>query len=338
MISKLFEALYHKVFVNIVVGRSKSIVYIEECNKKGLISNNSESFSTTELSEKMYEYINSFISESPFHYVSILDTSNAQGALPTCSSREMSVFEDLSSSKYICHQNQWAFYTSKDHLDIIQHNYSKIGVDFIFSPFVILSNFFKDKIDTNLALYILLEDNYITICVFDNSRLLFGEHIDMNHGDDHEDMLIDETGEEDMDLDLDGSIDLDDIDAMSDIEGLDDFGDIEDLDTIDDIDEFSESEDVAKKIKDELDEPSVEDISSFNEDYQRFSLIQSSINRFYKDAKYESKFLESVYIADAIGVSGDLKRYLEEEMFLSVFVRHLDLSAEVCEIAKAELK
>jgi hypothetical protein len=200
-----------------------------------------------------------------------------------------------------------------------------------------LSNFFKDKIDSHLALYILLEDNYITVCVFDNSKLLFGDHIDMDHGDDNEELLIDDSNEEDIDLDLEGSIDLDDIDAMSDIEGLDDFGDIEDLDSIDEIDEFAETED-EEEFADEDDEPSVDDGSGFNEDYQRFSLIQSSINRFYKDSRYDSKFVESVYIADAIGVSGDLKRYLEEEMFLSVFVRHLDLGAEVCEMAKADLK
>jgi len=338
VLGRLFEALYHKVFINIVVQRSHSIVYVEECNTKGMISNDSESFDTTELSSKMHEYIDSFVSESPFHYISILDTSNAQGAIPTCSSRDMSVFNDMTSSKYICHQNQWAYYTSKPNLDIIKYNYSKVGVDFIFSPFTILSNFFKDKIDSHLALYILLEDNYITISVFDNSKLLYGDHIDMDHGDDNEELLIDESSEEDIDLDLEGSINLDDIDAMSDMEGLDDFGDIEDLDTIDEIDEFAETEEDEEAFRSEENEPSVDDGSGFNEDYQRFSLIQSSINRFYKDYRYESKFVESVYIADAIGVSGDLKRYLEEEMFLSVFVRHLDLGAEVCEMAKADLK
>ena len=338
MLGKLFEALYHKVFINIVVQRSKSIVYIEERNKKGVINSETESFDTTELSNKMHKYINSFIAESPFHYISFLDTSDSQGAIPTCASREMAIFQDLISSKYICHKNQWAYYTSESNLDTIKYNYSKIGVDFIFSPFVILSNFFQDKIDTNLALYILLEDNYITICVFNNSKLLFGDHIDMEHGDDNEDLLMDDTDEDDMDFDLDGSIDLDDIDAMSDIEGLDDFGDIEDLDDIDEIDEFSESEeDDEKESKDEEDEASIDDINDFNEDYERFSLIQGSINKFYKDSRYDSEFLESAYIADAISVSGDLKRYLEEEMFLSVFIRQLDLGAEVCEMARAEL-
>ncbi|WP_294964202.1 hypothetical protein [Sulfurimonas sp.] len=338
--AKLFEALYHKVFVNIVVQRSQSIVYIEECSKKAVLKSDSETFNTTELSNKMCEYINSFTSESPFHYISILDTSDAQGAIPTCSSKEMSRFNDMTSSKYICHSNEWTYFTSKSNLDIIKYNYADIGVDFIFSPFTVLAHFFKDKIDSTLALYILLEDNYITISVFDNSRLLYGDHIDMEHGDDHDEMLMDESGDDDIDLDLDGSIDLDDVDAMdsmSDIEGLDDFGDIEDLDTLDDIDEFAETEH-EEDFSDKYEETSVEDVSGFNEDYQRYSLIQSSINRFYKDHKYESKFVENVYVADAISVSGDLKRYLEEEMFLNVFIRQLDLGAEVCELAKADLK
>jgi hypothetical protein len=335
VLSKLFEALYHKIFISIVVERSRSIVYIEECNSKKLLHSEFETFNTTELNSKMHEYINSFITESPFHYISILDTSDLQGAIPSCSSKDISLFCDEASIKHVCHKNKWAYYTSKSNLDIIKYNYAKIGVDFVFSPFIILSNFFKDKIDSNLAIYILLENNYITISVFEDSKLLYGEHIDMQHGNDNEEMMIDDNGDDDVVLDLETSIELDDIDAMSDIEGLDDFGSIEDLDSIDEIDEFADSEDEEESLDDDS---SIDDVSGFNEDYQRFSLIQSSINKFYKDRRYESKFVESVYIADAIGVSGDLKKYLEEEMFLSVFVRHLDLGAEVCEIAKAELK
>lgn len=337
MLSKIFESLYNKVFVNIVVGRSQTTVYVEECNKKSVLNSHLESFDTINVNDKMREYIDSFTSESPFNYISILDTSSSQGAIPTCASREMSVFYNLESSKYMCYKNQWAYYTSKPDLEALQKNYSKVGVDFIFSPFVILSNFFKDKIDTNLALYILVEDNYITVSVFDNSKLLFGEHIDMEHSDDNEELMMDENSEDDIDLDLESSIDLDDIDAISDIEGLDDFGDIEDLDAIDEIDEFAESDD-EEEFSNEASEPASVDTDGFNEDYQRFSLIQSSINRFYKDERYESKFVENIYVADGVGVSGDLKRYLEEEMFLNVYVRHVDLCAEVCEMAKAELK
>jgi hypothetical protein len=337
VLSKIFEALYNKVFISIVVERSKSIVYVEECSGKEILNTQSESFATTELSDKMYEYIETFISQTPFHYISILDTSNEQGAIPTCSSKDMSLFYDPSLSKHICHQNRWAYYTLKSNIDIIKYNYAKIGIDFIFSPFTILSNFFKDKIDSNLAIYILLEDNYVSIAIFDNSELLYADYMDMQHGSDSEELMIDESSDDEADLDLEGSIDLEDIDAMSDIDGLDDFGDIEDLDAIDEIDEFAESQEEDKKVLED-ENLSMDDVSGFNEDYQRFSLIQSSINNFYKDRKYNSKFVESAYIADAIGVSGDLKKYLEEEMFLSVFVRHIDLGVEVCEMAKADLK
>ena len=53
--------------------------------------------------------------------------------------------------------------------------------------------------------------------------------------------------------------------------------------------------------------------------------------------KYKSEFVENIYIADSIGISSDLKKYLEEELFLNVYVRHVNLPAEVCEIAKMEL-
>jgi len=338
VLSKLFEALYHKIFVNIVVGRAQSIVYIEECSKTDVISSDSKIFDTTTINSKMYEYINSVIQESPFYYISVLDNSPTQGAIPTCNSRDMSVFCNLESSKYICYKDKWAYHTSKPDLDSLQKAYPNIGLDFVFSPFVVLTNFFKDKIDTSLALFILIEDNYMTLSVFDNSKLLYGDHIDMEHdSSEHEELLIDDDNVEEVDLDLEGSIDLDDIDTMDNIESLDDFGDIEDLDSIDEIDEFAEQEN-EEELEEEVDGLPADDMDGFNEDYQRFSLIQSSVNRFYKDSKYDSEFVESVYIADGAGVSGDLKRYLEDEMFFSVFIRHVDLSAEVCEIAKAELK
>jgi len=44
-----------------------------------------------------------------------------------------------------------------------------------------------------------------------------------------------------------------------------------------------------------------------------------------------------MYIADGVGVTNDLKKYLEEEMFLNVYVRRAEIDAEVCELTKKEL-
>ncbi len=334
MLGKLFEHLYLKVFVNIVLNRSNTVVYIELCNTKGVVQSLEESFHTTKLNNKVYDFISEYINESPYHYISFLDPSPHQGAIHTCDTRKMELFFDKESSKYRCYNDKWALYTSKPDLAQLQKEYKELGIDFIFSPFALLANFFKDKIETHLAMFILIEENYISLGVFDNSELLFARHLDMQNSHELDELMIDDENiEEDLDLDEDGSIDLEDVDVMDD---LDAFGDIEDLDTIEEIEEFAEDEELQEQVSQSEEES--DEGGEFNEDYQRFSLIQSAINKFYKDDIYNSKFVEAAYIADGVGISGDLKRYLEEEMFLNVYVRSIDLCAEVCELAKVEVQ
>ena len=190
--------------------------------------------------------------------------------------------------------------------------------------------------NTYMAMFILIQEDFITLSVFDKDELLYAEHIDVENKHDHTELLIDEA----MELELGEDIDLEDVEVEieHDMDSLEDFGDIEDLDSLEDIDEFSESKDIEEELHEVVqDEELPSGDEGFNEDYQRFSLIQSSTNHYYKNEKYKSKFIETVYIADSVGVSEDLKRYLEEEMFLSVYIRKIDLATEVCDIAKMEL-
>ena len=335
-LDKFYEMLYLRVLVNIVIGHSKTIIYIEMLNSDVVVSSSKEIFDSPYLTTPMYEHILTFTKESPYHYISILDSSTSQGAIPTCEKHDTSNYYDLVESEYKCFDDNWIYYTSKSDIIDIQRAYEKIGIDYIFSPFVLLANFFKDKIDTHLAMFILIEEDYLSLSVFDTSKLLYSEHLDMSNELESDELLLDVNLEdEDILLDEEDSIDLDDIDA---IDELDDFGDIADLDSIEDIGEFEEAKDVEEELLEQTEEIYEEGSNDgFNEDYQRFSLIQSSVNRFYKSEKFKSEFVENVYIADAVGVSIDLKKYFEEEMFLNVYIRHVDLSMEVCEIAKMEL-
>jgi len=342
MFSRFYESFYLKVLVNIVIGSTKTTVYIEMLKKQGLVFSDEHVFDTAYLSTEMYQYITGFTKESPFFYISILDHSASQGVIPTCSKQNVAFFHDLSASEYKCYKDKWIFYTAKTDMYEIEKVYSKLGVDFIFSPFVVLANFFKDKIDSHLAMFILVEENHLSLSVFNNSELLYGDNLGMEI-EQNDDELIIHDDIEDIEIELDEieSIDLDDIDAIDDIDELDDFGDIADLDSIEEIDEFAEARDIEEELLESEDDVDtgypINDADSFNEDYQRFSLIQSSIKNFYKNDKYKSEFIETVYIADSIGVSSDLKKYFEEEMFLNVYVRHIDLPIEVCEVAKMEL-
>lgn len=336
MLAKYLEALYNKVIVSIVVNRSSTNVYVELCSKKGVISSDKSSFETTHLSREMLEYINAHLKESPYFYIALLDNSTEQGAFPSCAKNRLSLFQDLSSSEYKCYDEQWTYYTSKTDLYTLEKRYSKVGIDLLFSPFTLISTFFKDKILTHTAMFILVQETSISLSVFDNGKLLFAKHIDMQiTQEDDEELLASVLDDEEIEIEEDVGIDLEEIDVIDD---LDDFGDIEDLDSIEDIDQFSQSQDIEEELfeaqeesvsQDEDDEP--------NEDFQRFLLIQKNVSKYYEDERYEGVFIENTYIADSIGNTADLKRYLEEEMFLNVYIRNIDLGMELAALSKEEL-
>ncbi len=331
------KSLYLNVFVTLIVNKSSTVVYVEVCNKNGTIESDEEIFKTTAVDNKMYNYIMSYTKESPFFYIAILDTSSNQGSIPTSSEDKVSNFIDKISSSYRSYNDSWSYYTSKYDIKELQSKYSKIGIDLIFSPFVVLSQFFKDKIDTHMAMFILIEDNYLSLSVFDTSKLLYSVHLDMENETESEELMIDE---DDIELDLEeDSIDIDNIDVLDDMDSLDDFGDIEDLDSIDDIDEFSDARDIEEELTEEAEEGNmpIYEGDGFTEDYHRYTLIKGAVNNFYQDETFDSQFIETVYIADGVGVSADLKTYLEDEMFFSVYIRQIHLSAEVCELAKMEI-
>ena len=341
MLDKLLETLYNKIFVNIVVEGAKTTVYVEVCassSKLEVIENKHEVFETDSTTPQMLAFIDSYTRESPYFYISVLDNSLNQGTTPTCDKNRLSHYHDMSVSEYKCVDEKWAFFTSKTDLYAIEKKYQKIGVDFIFSPFTVLSYFFKDKISSSVAMYILIESSAISVSVFENGELLFGDYLNMYN-------MIEEDGlssgdlDDDLSLSLEGSIDLEDIDVDDDdeMELIDDFGDIEDLDSIEEIDEFAEHKDMQEEFYGATQQlSSLGNEGEFNQDYKRFLLIQSSIGRYYKDTKYKSRFIENIYVGDNIGVSPEFKRYLEEEMFVNVYVRRADISMEVCELAKME--
>jgi len=355
-LSKVIERLYLKVFVGIVIMQEKCDVVIEIVRGDDVNERISESFETTVVNEAMVEFIEPYLAESPFYYVALLNPIKKQGALPTCLERKAKEFIDTSTAITLCQDRRWMVYADKPELDVLKKQYQAIGFDFIFSPFLVIKYFFHDKISNDHALFVLTEENAISVSVFYEGNLLFAQYIPI------EDELLRDIDVSDAtslsfeleDDDLDEGIELDDINAIEDLDGLDDLNDIEDLDglddlndiedldTLDEIEDFSDvpagaDERVAQEQRSEV-QNEVSSLEGFNHDFKRFQLIQSALQSFYSDPKYENRFIESVYIADSCSVSDDLKYYLEEELFLKVYIRRIELAAEIVDLAKADVQ
>lgn len=338
--AKLVERLYLKVFVGITASHSGIHVVVEMLKNGEAAERFSQSFGG-DADAELSAFLEPYLAESPLHYVALLNSMDEQGALPVGSEKEAERFADLSTALTLAPGGEWLLYASKPGIDALQKRFGGIGVDFIFSPFSVLEQFFADKIDTTTALFVLLEDDAVSAAIFSEGRLLFARHL----GIAHEDLHLTEAEENDgvslsFELDIDGieeGLELEDINAIDDLEGLDDLDEIEDLDTMDDLESFTEEEEIVVPARNEeisRDEGSLE---GFDKDYKRFQLIQMTLEHYYGDPKYDSRFVESVYIADGCGLDDDLKHYLEEELFMKVYVRRIDIPAEIADLAKREL-
>lgn len=336
MFTGLKNLLYTQVYVNIIANIKETVIYVKEINSNGSSTNFKEVLNSSKKSS-IRERIQSFVKISPIHYISIIDNSPSCGAAPTCSKEKKELYYNSQDYQSICVSTEWTYYTSKTDLLTLQGQYIDIGLDYIFSPFLILSNFFKDKIADDVAMYILVNDDNLVICIFENSKLLFASNLDMeNKKPDSSDELSMDSDDEELELDLDDTININLEDVNVD-DSVDEFEEIEELESFDEMEEFSQ--DAQEGSADEgISDFSFEDQSGFGVDYKRFTLIQNAVGDFYKDDKFDSKFIEVVYIADAIGMNNELKVFLEEEMFLSVYIRKMDLGNELCELARVEPK
>jgi hypothetical protein len=337
IVSKIMQALYLKIYINIVASKTKTEIYA--CSIKGgkIKDEKSRSFEGEELSKDMLNFIQSFISDSPYYYISLLDRSKTQGAVPTCKLENFLGSVNKEDYKTFCN-NDWTGYSSKVDLIYLEKHYAKIGLDFIFSPFSIIENFFQDKIIGERALYVLVQEESIAISIFEGSQLKFAQFVELSTKKVEHAISIEEPKEELFTLDDEPTlVNLEDIDIDEEFGDLDDLTNIQDLDSMDEFDDFTEVK--VKSGTGLFEEPfkkQEENAYSFDEDYKRFTAIKDALKLYYTDEKYDNNFIESVYVGAACELNHTLKNYLEEELFLKVYIRQVEICAEVFELARRE--
>lgn len=341
----MIERFYRKIFIAIVQDGGGHDVRVVAKKQKKILYKESKRFEGTASHEDMRSYLRKYLEESPLHYIALLNPQPKQGALSGCSHHTVEDLEDITGAKTLCRDEKWLLYSSLRELDTLQAEYKKIGLDFIFSPFSVIEHFFADKIQGGFALYALAQKDSFSVAIFENGKLEYAHHYPAHEkntlvAEDENTMsgFTDEIGEME---ESDKSISLEDIESLDDLDildELDDLSNIEDLDTLDEIAEFSEDELTyeEKRVNTSRGEDVKQQMDKFNNDYYRFELIQRTLIRFYGGAHCHDRFVETVYIADAYGSGEDLKRYLEEELFLNVLIRHIDVADEVIALSILE--
>jgi hypothetical protein len=335
--------LYQKIFIAIVHDGGAYDVRVVTQKQKKLINKQNKHYEGESALSDTLSFIRKQTEESPLHYVALLNPSPHQGALGEYFSQEKG--NALPGTKTLSRNEKWTLYTSERELEETLKQYAPVGLDFLFSPFSVLERFFADKIAGGLALYAFALKDSFSVAFFDEGKLEFAHHYPMHQNS--VSVIVEEGSPASFSLGVEEEeehgkgISLDDIESLDDldiIDELDDLSDIEDLDTLEEIVEFSDDAPTlvekhatvphADEVKGELDQ--------FNDDYARFELIEKTLSTFYAGEHCKNRFVETVYIADAYGSGAELKRYLEEELFLNVLIRRIDVCDAVISLATDE--
>ncbi|MDQ1298265.1 MAG: hypothetical protein QG558_804 [Campylobacterota bacterium] len=342
----MLERLFQKIFVSIVpVSGGYEVLSVAMKNKKVLYKEKRH-FEGAEPSSVMNRYIQEAIDPSPIYYISTINTQPHQGAHEGCSNKGKTQHSDDTKVSEVCRNKKWTLYASLDDLHALTYTYHTVGLDFIFSPFSILEHSFADKMKDTFALYAFAMSGLFTVAIFQGDKLEYAHHYSDKKSPVQEEATeasamdfashMDEEEDEN-----EGLIHLDDIEGLEDldiIDDLDSLNDIDDLNELEEVHEFSEDMPTSqeKRLGREHSAMIKGNVDGSAEDYQRFGYIQKTLNRFYGMPECHNRFIETVCIADSQGGSEELKRYLEEELFLNVLVRKVDVIETINALAMLE--
>jgi hypothetical protein len=148
--------------------------------KNGIVKKKfSKSFDVQEedaLPQDMSEYLERIQTDYNFAYVSLFLDSTGQGAIygnTTSDFEKNSV--DIKNVTHFDTDAKWSVYASFIDINWIKKLFSQVGIDFIYSPFMV-QNFLleKEKRKKEPILYILNHHDCVTISIFEEADLVFG--------------------------------------------------------------------------------------------------------------------------------------------------------------------
>ncbi|MDP2077458.1 MAG: hypothetical protein Q8J85_05385 [Sulfuricurvum sp.] len=340
----MLERLFQKIFVSIVPVVDGHEVLTVVLKKKKVLYKEQRHFEGSEPSRAMNRYIQETVDASPLYYISTINTQAHQGAHAGCMNNKKTQHSDDTRVSEVCRNKKWTLYASFDDLHSLTYEYQTVGLDFIFSPFSILEYSFADKIKETFALYAFSMPGLFTVAIFDKGTLEYAHYYTDEKTSDMEDtsetMDVDFNSNIVEEEDRDGLINLDDIEGLEDLDIIDDLDSLSDIDDLNELEEVHEfSEDMPTNEEKRLSREHMmikEEMDSSAEDYQHFSYIQKTLHQFYGMPQCGNRFVETVCIVDSKGASEELKRYLEEELFLNVLVRKADVLETINALAMEE--
>ena len=342
-LTKVFQKYLSNIFISVVQQGNEWVVFSKVMKNGVLKEKLSKNFDAKEyesIPSKMEEYLDELQLEYNFAYIALFLDSMGQGAINgtfTSDFEKNSV--DINSVTHFDINKKWSVYASFIDINWAKKLFSKTGLDFIYSPFIVQYSLIKkQKFKEKSILYMLNTQDSVTITVFDKDTLLFGAYFktttddNISSGEDEDWENVEEE---------EGIENISELDNISDeMDGVDDLDDLSDLDDLasEDGGSFQDVEEEDRSLghfEDDGEESS--DLELFGRDILIYKYLTSSLKEFYKNPLYKSNFIETIVIYDGYEVSSELIGMIEDELLMDIEMNKIDISEIVCNLARQEV-
>jgi len=349
-IKTVLQKKFENLFVSIVVNDAECVLRCKVLKNKTVQKTFTKTFSLTlpleALDQALENYLMNLQDEYRFVYIAYLLDALGQGAIEGVDKKSLQR-QDIDTETTYCLpvRNQWTAYAASMEIKSVKNLFSEVGVDFIISPFIVLSDFVSAQKPKNKpTCYLLNGHNFFIMAVFNETRLHFGAFFktqsdaSFTRSNDLNDWENEQKEEE--------IVTVGELPELAheepEQEALDELGELSDLDTIDELrstDTFSDVDDKTLGFFKDLNEMKEEDVSLelYGRDLTVYKYLKSSLEEYYHNPLYPSEFIEEIIIFDGYEVSSDLIHQIEDELMMDVELHKVDIGEKVCDLAIREV-
>ncbi len=305
--------------IGIVLEEEKCGVYVKKVRNDKIVYSNIKYFnleSKDSLTKEIVSYLNVLQGEHEQTYVALFLNTLGQGAISGCTKEAYEKFGvDFKSVKGVCIDKKFTIYASIIDINWADKVFEKVGLDFVFSPFLILNSYAKKDISNDeVKLYILNTNNGLTMMIMSGKKFLYGSFFNVAI---EQDVLLEDFES----TSTDKSLSIDDEEIFDELD-LDDEGDDSSMMSIDEVVDYEEG-----ILQNTLSE----------KDARFVRYLDASLKEFYGGDNYESEFVSGVKIYDCAGMSEDIIKHIENELLLDTSAENINLLEAVVQIAKEEV-
>ncbi len=295
------------------------------------------------LDKEMEEYLISMQEKYSYTYIILLLNSMGQGAIRGVGKEDFEKASVELKSVRTVKFKTWSAYISFIDLNWIQKIYAKVGIDLLYSPFAVLYNLLLGyKLKTQPTLYILNQEESVTISVFKGDTLYFGAFYKISKDDVLGSVDIDDWENEEEESRVEGLASLDDEKNEEDEEELSNLEDLSELDSFDMDTQDEEFSDIKENGDDilsdsQMEDVSIEDIELYGRDLEIYKFLNKALKEYYKNDLYESDFIEQAVIFDAYDMSQEMMDSIENDLLLDLQMHKIDIGEVVCDLGIREV-